>query len=449
MPAQKWADITDAGGGFGAAVMNDSKYGWDKPADNVLRLTLLHTPLPKSYPYQSSNDLGHHQFTYAIAGHRGDWTAGQVPQRAAALNQPLVAFQATPHAGALGNSLSMASLDDATGQVAIVALKKAEDSDEIVVRLQERYGRRAHVALTFAGRVVAAREINAAEEIVGPMSVTNGGLALDFTPYQPRTFALKLAAASTSTLTTMSAPIALPFNLDGISADSNRADGDFDGKQHTIAAELLPARLDLNGVAFSLGSGAPGAKNVLIPHGESLALPFGNFDRVYVLAAAVGADVETTMKIGTGSEAFPVREWEGAIGQWDSRLVAPSALREPFVPANGKTPSTNNEIRPGIVTPWDLQNFTVNPADIDKIRSGFVKRDEIAWIGTHRHAPEGNETYVMSYVFAYGFDVPAGTREITLPNDPRLRILAISVAHEPGRVRMVSPAYSANLATVK
>ena len=63
-------------------MLNDSKYGWDKPADNVLRLTLLHTPLPRATPYQSSNDLGHHRFTYAIAGHRGDWRDGQRARRA-------------------------------------------------------------------------------------------------------------------------------------------------------------------------------------------------------------------------------------------------------------------------------------------------------------------------------------------------------------------------------
>jgi len=45
----------------------------DKPADNLLRLTLLHTAKARAYPYQSSNDLGHHHFTYSIAGHRGDW----------------------------------------------------------------------------------------------------------------------------------------------------------------------------------------------------------------------------------------------------------------------------------------------------------------------------------------------------------------------------------------
>jgi alpha-mannosidase len=148
VPAQQWADVTDVSGALGVAVLNDSKYGWDKPADNILRLTLLHTPLPRAYPYQSSNDLGHHHFVYSIAGHRGDWRGlidgdiprliergSPVPARAAALNQPLIAFQTEPHAGPLGRMFVTAGFSDNDGQVAIRALKKAEDSDEFVLRL--------------------------------------------------------------------------------------------------------------------------------------------------------------------------------------------------------------------------------------------------------------------------------------------------------------------------
>ena len=36
--AQQWADLTDADGSYGVSVLNDSKYGWDKPADNTLLL---------------------------------------------------------------------------------------------------------------------------------------------------------------------------------------------------------------------------------------------------------------------------------------------------------------------------------------------------------------------------------------------------------------------------
>ena len=45
--AQYWADLTDANGSYGVSVLNDSKYGWDKPNDHTIRLTLLHTPETK------------------------------------------------------------------------------------------------------------------------------------------------------------------------------------------------------------------------------------------------------------------------------------------------------------------------------------------------------------------------------------------------------------------
>ena len=77
VPAQQWAAIDDRGGAFGVAIASDSKYGWDKPDDHTLRLSLVHTPeAPRGFAYQGTNDLGRHRFTYAIGGYRGDWRAG-------------------------------------------------------------------------------------------------------------------------------------------------------------------------------------------------------------------------------------------------------------------------------------------------------------------------------------------------------------------------------------
>ena len=446
VPAQKWADLTDASATFGAAVLNDSKYGWDKPADDILRLTLLHTPLPRASPYQSSNDLGHHHFVYSVVGHRGDWREGKVPSRAAELNQPLVAFQTEGHTGQAAGmrSLSLASTSHDSGEITIEALKKAEDSDEIVVRLQEQFGLPVTTTLTLAGTVESVREINAAEEPIGPLSPANGSVVLDFKPYQPRTIAVVLRPR-TDKPSRAAAPMTLPFNLDGVSTDGQFADGDFDGKGHTISGDLLPHDLVLDGVPFVFGSSAPGAMNVLVPHGQTLPLPSGAYDRVYLVAAAVGGNVPTSVTVGGKAQALTVHEWEGAIGQWDSRLKEPGALREPFVPAarNG-TPSTA-EVRDGMLTPWDPRTFGVAPADIDRIRRGFTTRDEIAWIGTHRHAPDGNQVYIMSYLFKYAIDVPPGVREITLPNDSRLRILAATAARGPARVRPATPLYASDL----
>jgi alpha-mannosidase len=502
VPAQKWADIDDVSGTFGVGIINDSKYGWDKPNDRTLRLTLLHTPRPNaSYTYQSSNDLGHHRFVYAIAGHAGDWRQGRMPSRATSVNQPLVAFQTSAHAGALGRAYSMATLvanglPDTTGQVAIVAMKKAEDSDEVVLRVQERYGQPVSgVTVRLGVPILGAREINGAEEEVGPFALPQpnrgggggagargGGAVVNVPPpapttlqislgaYQPRALALTLQSAwdASSAFQAFStaqaaaaaaagrgggggrgggrgtappeiakpaaramATVDLPFNLDGVSSDALRADGDFDGKKHTIPAELLPRQLQLDGVPFAFGPGQPGAKNVLVPSGQTLMLPAGSYTRLYVLADAVGGDVTTTITVGGVAKSVRVREWQGPVGQWWSRLkdIAPS-LHEPFAVQNG-----NN----GLVVDWDPRTGVVS--GIDQIHPAFVKRDEIAWIATHRHDPSGNEPYVSAYVFKYAFDLPAGTREIKLPSDSRLRIFAVSVASEPPVTTPAGPLY--------
>jgi alpha-mannosidase len=44
VPSHQWFDLTDKGGRYGVAVLEDCKYGSDKPADNTVRLTLLYTP---------------------------------------------------------------------------------------------------------------------------------------------------------------------------------------------------------------------------------------------------------------------------------------------------------------------------------------------------------------------------------------------------------------------
>jgi alpha-mannosidase len=440
VPAQKWADLTDAGGAYGAAILNDSKYGWDKPADNVLRLTLLHTAKPRAYPYQSSNDLGQHHFTYSVAGHKGDWRSGAIPARAASLNQPLIAFQAGAHAGRLGRSVSLLGLGDTAGQVAVRALKKMEDGDEVVVRLQEQYGRPARTRVRLAEAIAAAREINAIEEAVGPVSVSAGELDVELKAYQPRSFALRLARRSQAAPTVAAAVLPLAFNRDGVSTDTDRSDGDFDGKKQTLAGELLPARLELDGVPFELGSSAPGALNILVPTGQTLPLPPGAFDHLDLLAAAVGGDVTTSLE----GQTLTVREWQGPVGQWDSRLKEPRLLREVFVPPITQGQSWSPEaIQADLVVQFDPASGAVS--GIDQIRPGFMKRDEVAWVGTHRHAPEGNQPYIGTYLFKYSVALKPGTRQVHLPRDERLRILAATAVQEPPRILPVRPLYAADL----
>jgi hypothetical protein len=272
-------------------------------------------------------------------------------------------------------------------------------------------------------------------------------LDVSLTPYQPRTFAVRFApeeALVRSQPALSSWPIPLRFNLDGMSLDTDRADGDFDGKGQTMAGELWPPDLTVDGVAFTPGLSRAGVKNVLVPAGERLTLPSALAKRVYVLAAAVGGDVETDF--GFASVAGPahtvrttVREWQGPIGQWYSTLKTERMLQQVIVPDIQRQTWGERAIADDMVT-------TFNPATgevsgIDQIRPAYVKTDEIAWVGTHRHEPAGNQIYIPSYVFMYGFDVPAGTSTFILPTNPRVRVFAVTAVWEQAQARPAGVLY--------
>lgn len=117
-----------------------------------MRLTLIHTPaVAGNYSYQKDQDLGLNKFTYSFYSHEGKWDE-RTQWEASRLNQPILAFQVPKYAGLLGKSFGFVSLN--TDKVAIKALKKAEESDEIIVRVYELTGNNQdNVELTFPSTI--------------------------------------------------------------------------------------------------------------------------------------------------------------------------------------------------------------------------------------------------------------------------------------------------------
>ena len=278
VPQHQWMDLTGSDGSYGVSILNDSKYGSDKPDDRTMRLTLLYSPgVTNSYQDQMTQDIGRHRMLYAIEGHRGDWRQGGTFWEAARLNQPLVAFTAPAHPGPLGKTFSLVTAS--TDQVQVVSVKKAEDSDEVVVRLRELSGHPAPgVRLAWSLPVVGAREIDGQEMPLGPANLRNGVLGFDLAPYQLRAFALKTAPLPKALPPAVaSQPVALPYDLDVVSSVENPADGNFDGSGHTYPAEQFLKTVVSEGVSFQLGPVADGQKNAVVCRGQSLALPGGSF----------------------------------------------------------------------------------------------------------------------------------------------------------------------------
>jgi alpha-mannosidase len=424
VPSHQWVDLTDRSGAYGATVLTDCKNGSDKPDDNTLRLTLIRTPGTRgSYDDQGTQDLGHHEFVYGLAGHVGDWRKGQTDWQAYRLNQPLIAFEASKHAGALGKTYSLLSVSHS--RVRVLALKKAEQSDEAIVRLVELDGKPAsNVQIAFAVPITAAREVNGAEEPVGSATVTGGKLVTSFTAFQPRTFAVKLGGAPAKVAALHSQPVKLSYDLAVASNDETKSASGFSSDGRALAAEMLPAELAFGGVKFNLAPAKTGTPNAVVAKGQTIPLPAGKFNRVYVLAASADGDQKATFRVGEKAVDATIQDWGGFIGQWDDRIWQ---SKEVVVRA-----------RPGAAAGTRTDPY----GEMTGLKPGFIKRAEVAWFASHRHTADGaNEPYAYSYLFAYPLDVPAGATTLTLPDNEKIRILAISVAEEGATAKPVQPLY--------
>ena len=297
--AQYWADLTDANGSYGVSIMNDSKYGWDKPDNNTLRLTLLHTPkTKKNYAYQDRQDFGHHTFTYSLVGHVGALDVVQTRENAELLNQRIKAFVVGKHRGELGKSYSLAFSDNRN--VLIKALKKAESSDEYVVRVYEAAGKQAQKAsIVFADNLVAAVEADGTEKTIGKATFSGNRLEVSVNPNSIKTY--KVRFASNKKVQTVAEPLPLVYDKKCFSWNEFKAAANFESG-YSYAAELIPAEMNVHGVPFKLETREE--LNGMACKGNVLKLPADcTYNRLYILAAATLTDVAAT-SVCPASELF-------------------------------------------------------------------------------------------------------------------------------------------------
>jgi alpha-mannosidase len=189
---QQWADVTNSDNSYGVSILNDCKYGWHRPSNSLLYLDLINGGSGGWGGYAGDHYV--HNIKWAFYGHSGDWTNGTIPE-AARLNQPLLAFQTTPHNGTSGNGKVVSFLWTNTPQCDVMALKKAEKSAAYVVRVREAYGKAiTGASVTFASDILSATELMGSEEVKANGSAPFSGKTLTFnlTPYQPKTFSVTL-----------------------------------------------------------------------------------------------------------------------------------------------------------------------------------------------------------------------------------------------------------------
>jgi alpha-mannosidase len=172
VPHQKWVDVSEYG--YGAALLNDGKYGVNVDK-TVIGLSLLRAP---KWPDPEA-DMGRHEFTYSFLPHSGDFRESGVIEAAYDLNS-------SPEAAGVKDFLGIPSLirTDDRGTV-VESVKLAEDSERrLVVRLYEAWGRKQKVNIDFGFSSKGVKTLNLIEDQRKELKTENGSLEYEFDPFE-------------------------------------------------------------------------------------------------------------------------------------------------------------------------------------------------------------------------------------------------------------------------
>ena len=361
VPAQKWADITDSSKEFGISIISECKYGWDKFDDNTLRLTLIHTPL-KNYrvdSMQSMMELGLNRYSYAIFSHKGI-VSHDTQTEARDFIMPMATFVCSNHEGTLGSEYSFGSL---SGNAIIRAIKKAENSEEIVIRIGESEKKEQKgVTLSLNCDILSAREIYASEEHIKDVSLVDGKLIFDLKPYEIKSFAFTIKKADTKATTEK---IEIVNNINAFSTNAKPM-GTLPVINKTIPQEITPERIISNGIPFEISGKA------MVCGGQTLLLPTGT-KKVNLLMASLNGDKFVKM----GDRAYKVND-----------------IREYYAG-------------------WDLYDFK---------EVAFTKDGKLGYEFTHSHTANGDAQ--CEQLFFWNVEVNTTDDKLTLPVDNEILIIS-------------------------
>jgi alpha-mannosidase len=170
VPAHRFADVSEHG--FGVALLTPDTYGVSARG-NVLRLSLLRSPTDPD----PEADRGRHEIAYAVMPHAGGWQDGGVVAEARTFAEPLVWARGTR---------SLASADG----LVLDTIKRAEDSDALILRLYEPHGGRGTARVRVAAPFTTARRTDLLEQPGEELTVDEGAVQIDYRPFELFTIAL-------------------------------------------------------------------------------------------------------------------------------------------------------------------------------------------------------------------------------------------------------------------
>ncbi len=184
--AQQYVDMSECG--YGIALMNDCKYGYDFDK-NVVRLTCIKS----SQSPDPLADKGSHKFTYSLLPHAGTFQDAGIERAARELNVPVIVRETTSSVGSLPSEYTFVKCNNPA--VIIDTVKPAEDGEGTIIRLYESHGSRGEVSLEFNTQITDISYVNLLEEKISDadiaLNVSDKKVAFQIKPFQVITLKLQ------------------------------------------------------------------------------------------------------------------------------------------------------------------------------------------------------------------------------------------------------------------
>ncbi|WP_123041415.1 alpha-mannosidase [Cohnella candidum] len=172
---------------YGVALLNDCKYGHSVQG-HVMDLNLLRSP---DYPDPTA-DRARHQFVYALYPHVGDAIQAEVGRKGYELNVPLTLAEGKMQQGRERcEPVTLIRIDHP--HVMLESVKKAEDSDHLILRLYETAGANAQADIAIGLACECIEESDLMEQPLHVLQEGSSWAALSFAPFEIKTLRVKLA----------------------------------------------------------------------------------------------------------------------------------------------------------------------------------------------------------------------------------------------------------------
>jgi len=176
--ARRWAVIKEPD--FGAALLNDCKYGYEA-LESELRLTLLTSstgPDPEA-------DQGQHIFTYSLLAFGGILENSEILSEAQKLNSPCLITKED-----FQDLQSVLEVED--DGIELIAFKKAESRDSIIIRLCEKWGRKTESIIKLSFMPEEIYEVNMLENNHEFLCRKEKEINLKFSAFEIKNLEIKL-----------------------------------------------------------------------------------------------------------------------------------------------------------------------------------------------------------------------------------------------------------------